>query len=292
MANKNRFLIAQSDIVALLNTLEQAVFQRRDLEKIFAEHRSFWRLAKSLLARDFIALLVRHTAMKQIDLVFPTETKTLYIWKSVTAFELATHIRTQAYLSHYSALYLHGLTDQIPKQIYVNVEQSSKPDSSVPLTQEAIDDAFTRPQRQSQAHARYRDYTLVLLNGKFTGRLGVVEVQHMQAGRIALTSLERTLIDLAVRPDYVGGVFEVVEAYRRAASTVSINKLVSLLYKLGYRYPYHQAIGFYLERAGTYRPAQVQLLRKQPQELDFYLTHDMGATDYSPEWRLHFPKGF
>lgn len=292
MANKNRFLIAQSDIVALLDTLEQAIFQRRDLENIFAEHRSFWRLAKSLLARDFIALLVRHTAMKQVDLAFPTETKTLYIWKPVTVFELATRIRTQAYLSHYSALYLHGLTDQIPKQVYVNAEQSPKPGSSLPLTQAEVDAAFARPQRQSQSHARYRDYTVVLLSGKFTGRMGVVEVQHMQAGRIALTSLERTLIDLAVRPDYVGGVFEVLEAYRRAASAVSINKLVSMLSKLDYRYPYHQAIGFYLERAGVYRPAQVQLLRKQTQELDFYLTHDMGATDYSSEWRLYFPKGF
>ena len=66
-------------------------------------------------------------------------------------------------------------------------------------------------------------------------------------GPLRFTNLERTLIDAAVRPVYAGGVFEVRKAYQLAKEKVSVNRLAALLQKLNYIYPYHQAIGFYLE---------------------------------------------
>jgi hypothetical protein len=77
-----------------------------------------------------------------------------------------------------------------------------------------------------------------------------------------------------------------------ARERVSVNKLVAHLKQMDFVYPYHQAIGFYLERAGGYRPAQIALLREVEMKWDFYLAHDMRDTAYSPEWRLHYPQGF
>lgn len=292
MANRTRFQMAHNDIVAFFDSLSPLLLKRRDIEYIFREKRESWKLAAGTKAREFIDLLLKHTALKQVNIAFPTNTKIVYTWGEVTAFEIGLALVSKAYLSHYTALYLHGLTDQIPKHIYVNHEQSPKDSIIPPLEQSNVDVAFIKPQLYSSNQARFGDYTFVLLNGKYTNQLGVIEQKHFVAGSVQLTNLERTLIDLVVRADYAGGVYEVVEAYRRAAATVSVNKLVSLLTKLDYRYPYHQAIGFYMERAGNYRPAQLQLLKKIGMELDFYLTYDMGATDYSAEWRLYYPKGF
>jgi predicted transcriptional regulator of viral defense system len=108
---------------------------------------------------------------------------------------------------------------------------------------------------------------------------------------ISITSLERTLIDIAVRPDYSGGPGEVLKAFENAKEKVSINKLNAILKKINFIYPYHQVIGFYLERAG-YRASQIDLLRKKEIEYDFYLTYNMGETEYSPIWKLYYPKGF
>jgi predicted transcriptional regulator of viral defense system len=44
-----------------------------------------------------------------------------------TPFHYAISLRGDAYLSHGSAVYLLGLTQQQPKTIYVNKEQSKKP---------------------------------------------------------------------------------------------------------------------------------------------------------------------
>jgi hypothetical protein len=103
--------------------------------------------------------------------------------------------------------------------------------------------------------------------------------------------VERTLIDIAVRPEYGGGVFEVLEAYRRASDKVSINRLTAHLKSINYIYPYHQVIGFYLTKAGSYRQSQIDLLRRFEISHDFYLMHQIQDKEYSSEWRLSYPKG-
>jgi predicted transcriptional regulator of viral defense system len=105
------------------------------------------------------------------------------------------------------------------------------------------------------------------------------------------TGLERTIIDITVRPNYAGGAFAVLETYKRALEQrLSINKLVATLDKINYLYPYHQSIGFLLEKAG-YTNNQLSLLKSKPKEFDFYLDYNMRETAYSSDWRLYYPKG-
>ena len=94
-----------------------------------------------------------------------------------------------------------------------------------------------------------------------------------------------------MRPAYSGGVGEVLNAYKAALGRASVNRLTALLKEIGYVYPYHQAIGFYLQQAGC-APSVVALLGEFPIEYDFYLTHEMRATDYVEKWRLYVPKDF
>jgi hypothetical protein len=85
----------------------------------------------------------------------------------------------------------------------------------------------------------------------------------------------------------------VLKAYERAGSRASVNRLAALLAQLEYIYPYHQAVGFYLERSGVFTPSAIELFRgKFKYEFDFYLTYEMKQTQYHPRWRLHVPKGY
>ena len=84
---------------------------------------------------------------------------------------------------------------------------------------------------------------------------------------------------------------ETAKAYQIAKEQISVNKLAAYLRKLNYTYPFHQAVGYYLERAG-YRPSQVALMDQFDSEFDFYITYGMKAKDYIERWKLFVPKGF
>jgi predicted transcriptional regulator of viral defense system len=146
---------------------------------------------------------------------------------------------------------LHGLTESTPKTIYLNSEQSKRPPTNV-LSQEAIDMAFRNSVRTSNNRAQYENKTICLLNGMYTGQLGVIELIGEKGEEIHLTGIERTLIDIAVRPVYSGGVSEMLNIYRRASKKTSVRQLYEIYRKLDHVYPYHQVIGFYLDRAGVY----------------------------------------
>jgi predicted transcriptional regulator of viral defense system len=188
-------------------------------------------------------------------------------------------------------MYLHELTEQIPKTLYLNSEQLPKYSGDNNLSQESIDLAFKRPGRTSKNITSYDGYKICLLNGMYTGKLGVIEKIGPNGEEIFVTDVERTLIDIAVRSIYSGGVFEVLKAYKLARNQVSINKLSALLSKINFKYPYFQAIGFYLDKAGVYKESQIDLIRQTDLKYDFYLTHQMKEMEYSKKWQLYFPKG-
>jgi hypothetical protein len=187
-------------------------------------------------------------------------------------------------------MYFHKLTGQLPGTIYLNFEQLPKRYQEGDLDQDRIDAAFKNAVRVSKNIALYKEHKICILNGMHTGKLGVIEIEGPKGEKIPVTDIERTLIDIAVRPVYSGGVSEVLKAYRLGRKKISIEKLSTSLKKLNYIYPYHQVVGFYLEKAGVYDYPSIDIFEKFGINYDFYLTHQMKGVSYSKKWRLYFPK--
>lgn len=122
------------------------------------------------------------------------------------------------------------------------------------------------------------------------GGLKWVGYQDLGGEPLDITKLERTLIDITVRPAYAGGVHSVLGVFKSAKNRTCISTLIATLKKLNHLYPYHQAIGFYMERAG-YDRAGYKKLRSLGLKVDFYLAHDLGDAKYDSGWRLYYPKG-
>lgn len=292
--NKSRIKIAKPDIVKYFDGLNTRVFKISDLASILTREREFWRLAKSTTTNAFAAFLLEQKLLEKYYFPFPHRSETRYVWGEVPFLGIIQTIKERSYFTHYTAMTIHGLTEQLPKTIYLNHEQPARPQNSN-LEQGRIAAAFKNRPRVSNNEIEFGDTRVCLVNGMSTDQLGVIDMTANYGAdlpvNIRVTNIERTLIDIAVRPIYSGGVFEVQKAYEQAKSKVSVNRLVAMLQKLRYVYPYHQAIGFYLERAGV-PETSLDLLRQLPMEYDFYLAHQMGETDYIQSWRLFVPKGF
>jgi len=290
-----RLQIARSDIHRCFDEQPKRVFLAAEIKDILSKHRGDWRLAWGMSTAEFFRFLEGRDKLQTVEMDFPWRKETRYVWRSAPLVENLMTLRPQCHFSHYTAMQMHDLTEQDSRMIYVNFEQTPKPSPAGGLSQEGIDRAFRGQQRMAKNIAEVEGYRVCLLNGKHTGYLGVESRPVRwggddQATEVRLTDVERTLIDITVRPDYAGGPDEVLKAYERAGARASVNRLGAYLQKMRYVYPYHQAIGFCLERSDAFRDSAIARFKARFEfEHDFYLAYGMKDTRYEPKWRLHVP---
>ena len=279
------------------------VFTFAELSKLIQQHLPQWIVnqgeeikeqgsvvAESPGVTGVIEAIVKARILDKAVLPFPYRQETRYLFGQVDSFDLVQSLSHDGYFTHFTALFLNNLTEQTPKTIYFNVEQGASGGDGQ-LTQEALNRASKAEPRLSSNVVEYKGTRIVRVNGRNTSQLGVLVKPRPGAGAVRVTDLERTLIDAIVRPAYSGGIAVVARAFELAKESVSVNKLTAYLRKLRYVYPYHQAVGFYMERAGYEEPL-LGLLRKFPIEYDFYLQHAMKSPVLNKRWRLYVPKGF
>lgn len=294
MGRLNRFQILAKKtrlIKDCFSKLGKRTFSIPELKKIYKERADDWKIPRKTKFEEFLKHLLAGV-LTQIEIALPRdEILNKYVLGEPTLFEIANSIKSRSYLSHYTAVFLHGLTDNLPKTIYTNTElKMSKNLNSKELEQSSIDRAFACNVRQSNQIARYKDTEIYLLNSKNVDHVGVKEFDF-DGIKLRVTDIERTLIDITVRPNYAGGVQEVLNAFAAAKGKISVNRLVATLKKLDYTYPYHQAIGFYMEKSG-FDEAVLNMLEKLGIKHNFYLTYKMQVTDFSDRWKLYYPRFF
>lgn len=289
MARTDRLSQATPAITALLDRHPTGIFRWAKLTDLLEEHRDQWRIPGNIGVKKLITHLLEHTKLRYVQLGFHRP-ETLYTWGIQPTHLIAVNAKPGAYLCHGTALHVHALADAPTNAVYANQEQRPIDPPSEPPTQASVNLAFRRRQRVTNNVARLGRMRIVMLNGKHTARLGVMQKTGEDGREFSVTGLERTLIDACVRPAYAGGSAVILKAYKRAAPRVDPELLASTLQDLQYIYPYQQAIGFYLERAGVYSAAALRLFRKQPFELDFYLDYAIKDKAYSQAWRLYYPR--
>ncbi len=294
---RNKDVIAKS----FYDQGQSGFFSLPEIANFIEKNKPEWSVPNKTSVIEILKFLTGEEILKEITIKLPRRSTARYAWGSPSVYEIALSLNKNSYLTHYSALFLHGLTNNVTKTVYTNVEQGNKSyyyddddDDEDEMEQKNIDLAFSRPMRKTNQIAHFEldntKYQVYMLNGKYHGRLGVKELK-IDKLQLPITDIERTLIDIVVRPNYCGGVEEVLDAFIAAKGKFSVNKLVSNLKKMKYKYPYHQLIGFYLEKS-DYKPDILNLLKQFEIKYNFYLTYQMKEKSYSDTWKVYYPKGF
>ncbi len=292
MAAKSTILLSKSALDDFFASNIKKVFSQKDFFALIEEKRYPWNLPATVAPAKIASKWVDHQFLNTyLFQLSDGNEETFYLYGAPSIFEIAVSLRNRSYISHYPAVQLNNLTSQIPKTIYTTLELSPKLYKPISISQASIDKAFAQSQRRSQLQTIYEDYSILLLQGKNSARSGVLLSAYYD-NAFSFTGLERTLIDITVRPNYAGGAFAVLDAYRRAveSNALSIKKLLAILTKMDFIYPYHQAIGFYLERA-EYSSKFLDEIRMIPRVYQFYLDYGMMEKKYDENWKIWFPKG-
>ena len=286
------FLRAKDDIKTLFEQAPHLSYTRNDLIDIFDRYRLEWNIAAYRNYKHFLSFHEANDILHKEKLIHQSSGSVKQLWNKshATHFQKGLTIKKDGYLSNFSAMQIHQITLQIPKTIFVSFDQyGSYNTDTIHLEQAAVDKAFSKPQRMTTEIYKSEEdsYRYTFLQKKTNS----IDVGVKTIKKIRVTDLERTLIDIAVRPAYSGGVFEVLEAFKNALKDVDLNILDHYLNQLDYIYPYHQLIGFYLEKAGCNNKLLSLFLDKKT-DINFYLTYNMSKTKLNEKWGIYFPMGF
>jgi hypothetical protein len=294
MARVSKLVKLKKELTEEFNSSNKQIFSIKQIREFLDELGLKYRLPRSMHNSTILDFFQKEGVIREMNFKFKSYNYSRYILRNPSLYAILSSLSKTIYISHYSAMYIHNLTEQIPKKIYCNDEQREKKklESNKYLEQESINNAFKRKMRRTNNICEIDDNEIFLLNGKYTDNIGIINLKYNNE-EIRVSSIERTLIDIVVRPDYSGGPSEIIKAYMNARGKFSINRLNDYLNKMDYIYPYHQSICFYLERAGNYSDSAINIIGNKELKNDFYLTYgeNIENLDYNKKWRLFFPKG-
>ena len=194
-------------------------------DRIFTTDRARELAPRAGLSDDYVLEALHH--LRRNEWIVPLR-RGLYALSStvpgvaaVHEYEVAMALIQPAAISHWSALNHHGLTEQIPRDVFV----LTTTDASVPR------------KRTSDSAGGKSGYPVSGTVYRFVQvqpeRYFGVERIWVGDGRVSITNLERTLLDGLAAPQHCGGFGEVIYAFGEAIARLDFVRLVEYAQRLG-----------------------------------------------------------
>ncbi len=187
----------------------------------------------------------------------------------INEFEIAMKVVKPAMISHYSAFRHHGLTDQLPRDLFITtIKETATPQAG---------------QKGKKASFIFNEVTYQFIQVKQEFFFGG-EKAWIGASHFIVTDLERTLLDGLARPQFCGGLSEVLDAYQEHIEEVELVKIINYALKLGVAVS--RRLGWVLDHLEVGLD-QIQCLAQRDHSGYRKLDPSRPPTgNYDPKWRL------
>jgi predicted transcriptional regulator of viral defense system len=179
-------------------------------------------------------------------------------------FEIAMALVEPSAVSHWSAMSHHGLTDQVPRRVFVLTTARSIPrargkkktggETGYPVGETVYQFVHVKPER-------------------FFG----IEQVWVNESRVSITDPERTLLDGLMAPQYCGDFAEVLHAFELRAPKLDVERVIQYALKLDAATA--KRLGWILERQGI---ASDRLEPLRALSIKGYRLLDPGSLRYGP----------
>ena len=136
-------------------------------------------------------------------------------------FEVAMALVSPAAISHWSAIHYHGLTEQVPREVFV-----------LTTTEGSVPRIRTTEAKRPRGGYPVRDTTYRFVQVRPERFFGTHKV-WVGDGRVSVTDVERTLLDGLSMPQYCGDFAEVLHAFQVGLDRLDIERIARYATRLG-----------------------------------------------------------
>jgi len=184
-------------------------------------------------------------------------------------YEIAMRLVQPAMISHYSAFRHHGLTDQLPRDLFITtIKETSTPQQGV-----------TGKKASFNFHGIVYQF-IQIKKELFFGE----EKAWLGTGHFMVTDLERTLLDGLARPQFCGGLSEVLHAYQEHIVEIQLTKIIGYALKLGVAVS--RRLGWVLDHLAVRSDQINSLLQREHLGYRKLDPSRPPIGSYDPKWRL------
>ena len=281
-------MINADEITKELSIKLPVVFSEKELLKQMYQSKHFTPEIKTAILRTVKKILLKSNTRVEHKLLTFNPSK-------VQVIDIVSAFQPSYYLSHFSALYLHELTDHRPEEYFLSKEiKGRSPIYSKEKIPEKIRQAFLKSHRKTSNYLRYKKTKIIFLEKQELGKIGVktklLTMDKTRQVNLSFTSLERTLIDSIISPQYSGGIKTVINAFAKAK--INIQQLYKIYKAYSPFYPYWQSIGFLFYKLKSPYASRSWLQYFSVPKIEFYLDKRLNENwAYDSDWKIYYPKG-
>ena len=268
----------------ILKTIQAYEFLSQEQLKEILEQLKDKSLVSSSLSYNSFLLKLIDKGLIQKSITIRGHIKTRYTFsQDFNIYDFCNSLEKNSFFSMSTALNIQGLSDFREEYIFVSKERSTKIEQgNVTLTQENIDNAFSKKPRRTNAYDKIDNHVVVLLEANKTDTFEVIEYNGYR-----VSSVNRAFVEMITNVQYLQSSETIIEVFTKIKEKLNLDTIYTIIEKFDFIYPYFQLAGFYLEQIGFLKTELVKFYDKKS-KLNFYTQKNKNHYEFDEYWKVYY----
>ena len=268
----------------ILKTIQACEFlSQEQLKEILQQLKDKSLVSSSLSFNSFLLKLIDE-GLAQKSITIRGHIKTRYTFNAdFNIYDFCNSLERNSFFSMSTALNLQGLSDFRSDYIFVSKERATRIEQgSVTLTQEDIDNAFSKKPRRTNAYDKINNHIIVLLETNNTDAFEIIEYDGYK-----VSSVNRAFVEMISNVQYLQSSEAIIEVFMKIKEKLNLDTIHTIIEKFDFIYPYFQLAGFYLEKIG-FSEAELEKFYTKRSELNFYTQKNKNQYGFDEYWKIYY----
>ena len=205
----------------ILRTIQKYEFLSQEQLKEILEQLKDKSLVSSSLSYNSFLLKLIDKGLIQKSITIRGHIKTRYTFsQDFNIYDFCNSLEKNSFFSMSTALNIQGLSDFREEYIFVSKERSTKIEQgNVTLTQENIDNAFSKKPRRTNAYDKIDNHVVVLLEANKTDTFEVIEYNGYR-----VSSVNRAFVEMITNVQYLQSSEAIIEVFMKIKEKLNLDR--------------------------------------------------------------------